>query len=514
LPPQDAATENRQGTLGSRTANGGVRTTAPALVRNLRRLPRPGAFTEGDRSEETLRRDAFYRRSLVLVDVAAAVAAIAVVGAMRFDPLHAGILLIVPLVALLSKVAGLYERDQLVLRKTTLEEAPGLFQVATLCTLLVYLFQDSFIGGHLGQRAGFALWGSLVVFMLLGRSGARQLVSALASPERVVVIGDRRSAIHLRNKFEEHGQSPAKIVGRIGFGNGRRRGEDRLGSNGDEPVPMLGEIHRLPQVLKEQNVDRVIIAAGPLPSDDVLDVIRLAKGLGVHVSVLPSLFEVVGSSVEFDDVGGIVILGLRHYGLSRSSRALKRAFDVVVGAAIVFVLAPTFLAIALAIKLDSRGPVFFRQRRIGRRDREFEIVKFRTMVAGAEGKKADLVDLNEADGLFKIANDPRITRVGGLLRRSGLDELPQLFNVIRGDMSLVGPRPLIPDEDRQVEGWARRRLEVPPGMTGHWQVLGSARVPLREMLKIDYLYGANWSLWGDMKILLRTIPFVVSRRGL
>jgi lipopolysaccharide/colanic/teichoic acid biosynthesis glycosyltransferase len=126
----------------------------------------------------------------------------------------------------------------------------------------------------------------------------------------------------------------------------------------------------------------------------------------------------------------------------------------------------------------------------------------------------DLRPLNEAEGLFKIAEDPRITGVGRLLRRTGLDELPQLLNVIRGDMSLVGPRPLVPDEDRQVEGWARRRLEVPPGMTGHWQVLGSARVPLPEMLKIDYLYGANWSLWGDMKLILRTIPYVVSRRGL
>jgi lipopolysaccharide/colanic/teichoic acid biosynthesis glycosyltransferase len=230
--------------------------------------------------------------------------------------------------------------------------------------------------------------------------------------------------------------------------------------------------------------------------------------------VLPSLFEVVGSSVEFDDVGGVVVLGLRHYGLSRSSRALKRAFDIALSSLTLLALLPLFVVIAVAIRIDSRGPVFFRQRRIGRRDRDFEIVKFRTMGANAEAVKHELMELNEADGLFKIENDPRITRVGSFLRRTGLDELPQLLNVIRGDMSLVGPRPLIPDEDRQVEGWARRRLEVPPGMTGHWQVLGSARVPLREMLKIDYLYGANWSLWGDMKILLRTIPFVVSRRGL
>ncbi|HKP91377.1 MAG TPA: sugar transferase [Thermoleophilaceae bacterium] len=509
--PQDAATE-KQTARGS-SAPPAVR-TAPALVRNLRRLPRPGSFSEGDRPEETLRRDALYRRSLILVDATAAAAAITTVTLMRQDALRSGIFFIVPLVVLLSKVAGLYERDQLVLRKTTLEEAPGLLQVATLSTLLVYLFQESLVTDHLNQAEGVAFWGALLVVMLVGRTAARVAVGSVARPERVVVIGDRQSAIHLRNKFEEHGQAPAKIIGRIAFGSGRRRGEDRLGSNGNEPVPLLGEIHRLPHVLKGQSVDRVIIAAGPLPSDDVLEVIRLAKGLGVHVSVLPSLFEVVGSSVEFDDVGGIVVLGLRHYGLSRSSRALKRTFDLVIGSLVLLALTPAFILISIAIKLDSRGPVFFRQRRIGRRDDEFEIVKFRTMVVGADGRKQDLLDLNEAEGLFKIANDPRITRVGRLLRRTGLDELPQLFNVMRGDMSLVGPRPLVPDEDRRVEGWARRRLEVPPGMTGHWQVLGSARVPLREMLKIDYLYGANWSLWGDMKILLRTIPFVVSRRGL
>jgi lipopolysaccharide/colanic/teichoic acid biosynthesis glycosyltransferase len=145
----------------------------------------------------------------------------------------------------------------------------------------------------------------------------------------------------------------------------------------------------------------------------------------------------------------------------------------------------------------------------------FEICKFRTMVADAESRKAELMNLNEAGGgLFKIEADPRITRVGAFLRRLSLDELPQLFNVLRGEMALVGPRPLVVEEDRRVEGWQRRRLLLPPGMTGLWQVFGSARIPLQEMVKIDYLYGANWSLWLDVKILLRTVPFVLGRRGL
>ncbi len=171
--------------------------------------------------------------------------------------------------------------------------------------------------------------------------------------------------------------------------------------------------------------------------------------------------------------------------------------------------------IAVAIKLDSGGPVLFRQRRMGRDDVPFEMFKFRTMVDDAEAQKSALKGRNEANGgLFKIKDDPRITRVGGRLRRYSLDELPQLLNVLRGDMALVGPRPLVLDEDSMIEGWRRSRLELPPGMTGPWQVFGSARIPLDEMVKIDYLYGANWSLWLDVKTLLRTVPFVVGRRGL
>ncbi|MEA2467524.1 MAG: hypothetical protein QOJ57_1650, partial [Thermoleophilaceae bacterium] len=239
------------------------------------------------------------------------------------------------------------------------------------------------------------------------------------------------------------------------------------------------------------------------------------KALGVRVSVLPSLFEVVGSSVEFDEIDGTTLLGVRQHGLSRSSRAVKRTLDITAGVIGLALLAPTLALIALAIKIDTRGPVFFRQRRMGRNNVPFEMFKFRTMVDGAEAQKEALMHRNEAGGgLFKIEDDPRITRVGGFLRKTSLDELPQLLNVMRGDMALVGPRPLVIDEDAQIEGWQRRRLLLTPGMTGMWQVLGSARIPLHEMVKLDYRYGANWSLWLDIKILLRTVPFVLGRRGL
>jgi lipopolysaccharide/colanic/teichoic acid biosynthesis glycosyltransferase len=158
--------------------------------------------------------------------------------------------------------------------------------------------------------------------------------------------------------------------------------------------------------------------------------------------------------------------------------------------------------------------VFFRQTRVGRNGERFQIYKFRSMVADAEAHKDELLHLNETDGVFKMSEDPRVTRVGRMLRTSSLDELPQLINVVRGEMSLVGPRPLVVDEDAKVAGLDRSRLHLTPGMTGHWQILGSARVPLGEMVGIDYLYVANWSLWTDVKILLRTVPYVLSRSGM
>jgi lipopolysaccharide/colanic/teichoic acid biosynthesis glycosyltransferase len=226
------------------------------------------------------------------------------------------------------------------------------------------------------------------------------------------------------------------------------------------------------------------------------------------------MLEVVGTSVEFDDLDGMAMLGVRRFGLSRSSMFLKRAFDLVGATIGLIAISPVLAALALAIRLDSRGPVFFKQTRVGREGRRFEIFKFRSMCTDAEQRKAELLHLNETVGLFKIADDPRITRVGRFIRRTSLDELPQLFNVLRGEMSLVGPRPLVVDEDAKVEGMLRARLHLTPGMTGPWQVLGSGRVPMQEMVKIDYLYVAGWSLWADVKLLVRTVPHMLARGGM
>jgi exopolysaccharide biosynthesis polyprenyl glycosylphosphotransferase len=343
--------------------------------------------------------------------------------------------------------------------------------------------------------------------MVLMRTLARHLACALVEEERCVILGNADAAHWLSTKLERSRGARVHVAGRIPLN------PDDTSRN---ELPLLGSFESLERLLAEHRVDRALIAPGRGDADhDLLNAIRIVKRLGVRVSVLPRLFEAVGSAYEFDDVEGATLLGVRRHGLSRSSWLIKRSFDVLGSAALLALLAPLMAMIAAAIKLDSRGPVLFRQRRVGREDGIFEIFKFRTMVDDADAQRAGLADRNEAGGgLFKIEDDPRITRVGRLLRRTSLDELPQLLNVLTGNMSLVGPRPLVVYEDNLIQGLHRHRLLVPPGVTGLWQIFGSARIPLNEMVKIDYLYGANWSLWLDIKILLRTVPFALSRRGL
>jgi exopolysaccharide biosynthesis polyprenyl glycosylphosphotransferase len=463
---------------------------------------------EGDVGVDVAARDRFRRRTLALADLAAAglglLVAVPILG--RGDQLRLWALAAIPLLVVINKAAGLYDRDEHLLNRTTLDEAPTLFQTATLFTLVVWLSQDALIEGWFGQHQVLGLLLIVLGLMLVARAAVRLTMRHLTRPDRCLLIGDVASAERLQQKLARSGSVNAELVGWVPLYPSSEPG------NGGPPL--LGELDLLGIVVIEHDIERIIIAPGGADPEEILRVIKLVRALGVRVSVLPRLFEAVGSSVEFDDVEGEVLLGVRSYGLSRSSRLLKRTMDVLLACLGVVVFAPLLVAIAVAIKLDSRGPVFFRQRRIGVGGEEFVMLKFRTMVDGADETKQELQGLNEAHGLFKIADDPRLTRVGRLLRQTCLDELPQLANVLKGNMSLVGPRPLVPDEDLHVDGAHPRRLHLVPGMTGIWQIFGSSRIPLEEMVKLDYLYGANWSLWLDIKVLLRTIPYALGRRGL
>jgi exopolysaccharide biosynthesis polyprenyl glycosylphosphotransferase len=270
----------------------------------------------------------------------------------------------------------------------------------------------------------------------------------------------------------------------------------------------------LADVCREKGVERLILAYCNMTPEQQLEAVQTGKLLGVKISVLPRLFEVTGPAVEVDGIEGMTLLGLRGFARTKSSMFLKRVIDVMASVVGLFVLLPLLAGVAVAIKLNSKGPVLYAQARVGRHNRPFRLYKFRTMVAGADASKADLAHLNEARRpMFKIGDDPRITRVGRFLRRTSLDELPQLWNVLKGEMSLVGPRPLVPDEDAHVIGWHRERLKLTPGLTGPWQVLGRTAIPFDEMIQLDYLYVAEWSLWNDFKVLARTVPVVLRARG-
>jgi exopolysaccharide biosynthesis polyprenyl glycosylphosphotransferase len=448
------------------------------------------------------RRDTISRLGLVAADVVAVVLSMFIVTVLPFSEavFTAWVVAFLPLYALLAKMAGLYDRDQFVLHKTTLDEAPTLVAVAAIFALAVEGVQAI---QYTGGSHPLPLWAILTVVLVVTRASARFVTVRTTATERVLVIGDAATTALVRRKLAGDPGLNATVVGRVAADAEPQELGDRL----------LGPVGDLPAVLEEHRIERVVVAPRHQGGEDVVDVIRLAKACGVRVAVFPRMLEVIGTSVEFDDLGGHLLLGVRGFGLSPSSRLLKRAFDTVVTSGMLILLAPALLMIAAAIKATSRGPILFRQTRVGRNGREFQMLKFRTMVHGADERKHEVVELNQAAPMFKIVNDPRTTQVGRWLRRRSLDELPQLFNVLWGDMSLVGPRPLIPDEDRLFSGWQRRRYHVAPGITGPWQILGSSRVPMSDMVTIDYLYCANWSLWLDAKVLARTIPYVLSRRS-
>ena len=457
-------------------------------------------------------RDSVRRRALAAGDVLALAAAALVAFAVarphgapvQWLPLLAAL----PCWVVLHKLLGLYDRDAHVIRKSTLDELPRLLEAIVLGLAGVALAAP-LIGDPPVERApviAFAL--AAGVLLPAARAGTRAAVARRFAAERCLIVGSGRVASHLVHMIQRHPEHGVELVGYV---DGARNGDDLIAGE----LPFLGDLSSLEDVCRRHQLERVLITFSSLSHEHLLAVIRASKLIGLKITVVPRLFEMLGHAVEIDQVQGMTLLGLRGLGRTRSSLAAKRAIDVVVAAVAIVALAPVLAILAILVRLDSPGPVLFRQQRMGRRNRPFRLLKLRTMVDGADAMKLELLELNEAQApMFKIRHDPRVTRVGRFLRATSLDELPQLWNVLRGDMSLVGPRPLVPDENDQLIGWHRARLELTPGLTGPWQVLGRTAIPFGEMVKLDYHYVADWSLWNDVKLLVRTIPVVVRRRGM
>jgi exopolysaccharide biosynthesis polyprenyl glycosylphosphotransferase len=276
----------------------------------------------------------------------------------------------------------------------------------------------------------------------------------------------------------------------------------------------LGSTANIPNLVKEMAIDEVIITLPWMYHRKIVSIIAQCERENVAVRIVPDIFQMTLSHLDTEDLGGIPMIGVKDLTIGRSQLIIKRVMDVVVSLIALILLIPFFLLIALIVRLDSSGGVLFRQIRVGKDQRLFACYKFRSMREGAEEEIEELLDKNEVEGpVFKMRDDPRITPVGRFLRRSSLDELPQLLNVLMGHMSLVGPRPAIPSEVQRYQPWHKRRLDVAPGITGLWQVSGRSQLTFDEMVLLDLYYIENWSPVLDLQILLRTLPQVLLGEG-
>ncbi|MGC9468856.1 MAG: undecaprenyl-phosphate glucose phosphotransferase [Anaerolineae bacterium] len=325
--------------------------------------------------------------------------------------------------------------------------------------------------------------------------------------KRIVIVGAGEVGRRVMRTVVARRNLGYEIVGYVD--DNPDKGEGKIGR-----FSGLGSIDNLSRVIDAEDVDEVIITLPWNYHRRILSVLRACARREVKARLVPDLFQMSLSRVEVGDLGGLPLIEIQEIAFSRTELAVKRAIDLIGALALLVFGWPFFLLIALAIKLDSPGPIFFTQERVGENHGRFKILKFRTMRVGAEEELEQLKHRNEADGpIFKIRNDPRITRVGQFLRQTSLDELPQLLNVFRGEMSLVGPRPPLPSEVEQYDSWHEKRLTVPPGITGLWQVSGRSELTFDEMVLLDLYYIEHWSPWMDVSILLRTVPKVLAREG-
>ena len=459
------------------------------------------------------RRGWLVRRFLVTADVAGLLLAFAIAelivvgpGSGRFDVLTETLAFIATLPGwvLVARLYGLYSQDDQRTNHTTTDEVANVFNMVTVCTWL--FFAVSWVSGaaHPAVPKLLLFWLFAAALVPLARTTGRWAARrSQAFLQNTVIVGAGDVGQTIAEKLRRHPEYGVNVVGFVD-----REPKEQRESLGD--LTILGPPNDLESIVRTHDVERVIIAFSRVSHEEVLSLIRSLKDAFVQVDIVSRYYELVGPSTGISTVEGIPVLCLPPRALGSSAKLMKRALDIVLSLVALALLMPVFLIVMLAIFLDSRGPILFRQPRIGAGGKTFEIFKFRTMIPEAEELKDAVAHMSlHADGddrMFKIADDPRVTRLGHVLRKASIDELPQLLNVLRGEMSLVGPRPLIPSEDVRVEDWGRERLSLRPGMTGLWQVLGRSEIPFEEMVRLDYLYVTNWSLWQDLRLMCGTVP--------
>jgi exopolysaccharide biosynthesis polyprenyl glycosylphosphotransferase len=413
---------------------------------------------------------------------------------------------------LVASLYGLYSRDAQRADHSTADDAPAVLNMVTLGAWLLFVLARTTGAARVEVPKLIAFWATAIAAILLARVLARLITRrSIAFVQNSIIVGAGSVGQLVGRKLLQHPEYGINPVGFVDDHPEQRPHHERLA--------VLGDTDELPELVRRFDVERVIVAFNSGPYESTLSAVRGLADRGVQVDIVPRLYEVVGAETTVHAVEGLPLLSVPPPGLSWSKRALKRGFDLLVASSALLVLAPLFAVVALLVRLDSNGRAFFRQPRIGEHGRQFRIWKFRTMTVDADERKAEYAHLNMHEGpngdprMFKIPDDPRVTRVGRVLRRYSIDELPQLINVLRGEMSIVGPRPLIPDEHQYVTDWAERRLALRPGMTGLWQVLGRSGIPFEEMVRLDYVYVNTWSLWSDLRLIARTLPALFGANG-
>ena len=398
-------------------------------------------------------------------------------------------------------VGGLYRRREL---------RAGLGQIVA-SLVLVALITLAF---GLGTGYHFTTYGLTPTALVLTAVfiGLLRASYEVLTRDVLLLAGVRRRAV-----LVGEGEQLAELRRTLGSGRSGIRYEflGAVAPSGDAGnLPVLGGLGAVPHILREQDVHELIVTDGGFSERELLELVEEAHRFGVKVKIAPRTTELLLKRAEYIPGEGTPLFELRPPALVGWEWALKRGFDIVVSSFVVVVGLPMWLTIAAAIKLTSRGPVFYRDQRIGLGEQAFGMVKFRTMFADAAERQAALEAANEASGpLFKIKNDPRVTPVGWVLRRFSLDEMPQVLNVLWGEMSLVGPRPLPIRDYEQLLPWHRKRYLVLPGMTGLWQVSGRIDLSFDDLVRLDFYYIENWSIWLDITILAKTLPAVLARRG-
>ena len=477
-------------------------------------------IVSGRRFGERLRRRGWLVRRLLLVaDLVGLAAAFALSQQLvdgSIDPRESALLLaLLPIWILMAKIYGLYDRDEEHADHSTVDDVVGVFHLVTVGVWLL-LFASWVTGAANPEFVKAAVFWVLAILLVTAGRGAARVAArrSVLYVQNVVIVGAGDIGQLVARKMLQHPEYGIHLVGFIDDEPRERR--DELSG-----VSLLGTPDGLPEIVRMFDVDRVVIAFSRDSASETVDLIRSLRDFDVQIDVIPRLFDVVGPRITYHSIEALPLIGLRPVRLTRSSRVVKRLIDIVGSSFLLVLTAPLFAVIAVLIRLDSPGPILFRQGRLGLGMREFTALKFRTMKVDVdESAHREYIKQTMSasatvgeNGMYKLDRGDSITRVGHWLRRTSLDELPQLLNVVRGDMSLVGPRPCIPYETEHFKPYQFERFLVPAGLTGLWQVTARARSTFGEALDMDVAYARGWSLGLDLRLLWQTPLQMVRQKG-